>query len=131
MVIDSSALIAILTREPEAERLALAIELDSVRLVSAASVLETAIVLTARYGEPAANDLDLLLVRAAVEIVPVTVEHVNIARRAYLRYGKGRHPAALNFGDCFTYALTKAADQPVLCVGTDFARTDLPVLPLP
>lgn len=131
MVIDTSALIAILRQEPEAARLAVAIEQDTVRLVSAASVLETTIVMTARHGEEGAADLDRLLMKAAAEVVPVTVEQVNVARRAFLRYGKGRHPARLNFGDCFSYALAKAATQPLLFKGDDFGKTDVRVVAFP
>lgn len=131
MVIDTSALIAILTQEPEADRMARAIDGDPVRLVSAASVLEAAIVLAGRYGDAAANELDALLREARIEVVPVTEDHVRLARMGYSRFGRGRHPAGLNFGDCFSYALSKAAGQPLLFQGADFDRTDLPRAPVP
>lgn len=131
MVIDTSALIAILTQEPDAQQMALAIENDPIRIVSAASVLEAAIVLTARHGDEAGSALDLLLLKAAVDIVPVTAEHITVARQAYLRYGKGRHPAGLNFGDCFPYALAMASGQPLLFKGGDFGQTDVKVVPMP
>ena len=125
MVIDSSAVIAILSNEPEAERLAEAIADDPIRLMSAASLLETAIVIEARYGETGGDKLDQLLQKAQVKIEPVTVEQVEVARRAYRNYGKGRHPAALNFGDCFSYAVAKVLGEPLLFKGNDFDKTDL------
>jgi ribonuclease VapC len=125
MVIDSSAIIAILENEPEAERMAEAIANDFIRLMSAASLLEIAIVVEARYGELGGAKLDQLLQTAQIRVEPVTVEQVEVARRAYRSYGKGRHPAALNFGDCFAYALAKVLDEPLLHTGADFSKTDL------
>lgn len=125
MVIDTSALVAMLTDEPEAERLEAAVEADPVRLMSAASYLETAMVIEARYGEPGGRELDLWLHRAAVDLVAVDIDQANAARVAHRRYGKGRHRAALNYGDCFSYALAKVSGQPLLYKGDDFAHTDI------
>jgi ribonuclease VapC len=126
MVLDTSAVVAILFDEPVRHALTKAIEADPVRLLSAANLLECALVVEARRGEPAGRELDLLLHRASVETVSVTADHVEIARQAWRRYGKGRHPAGLNFGDCFAYALARSSGEALLYVGEDFARTDVP-----
>jgi ribonuclease VapC len=125
MVIDTSAVVAILLGEPEAESFALAIAGDPKRLISAFSVLEAAIVMEAKKGEPAGSELDLLLHQARIEIVPVTAELIEIARSAWRKYGKGRHSAGLNIGDCCSYALAKFAGEPLLFKGNDFSLTDL------
>lgn len=125
MVIDSSAIIAILSNEPEAESIAEAIAADPMRLMSAASLLEVAIVIEARYGEAGGDKFDQLLQTGQIKIEPVTVEQAEVARRAFRAYGKGRHPAALNFGDCFSYALAKVLGEPLLFKGDDFSKTDL------
>lgn len=126
MMVDSSVLIAILENEPEAPRLIEALINDPVRLISAVSVVETSIVILNRRGEAGINELDALLQEAELEIVAVTTEHVALARQAYLRYGKGRHPAKLNFGDCFSYAAALACCEPLLFKGEDFNKTDIP-----
>ena len=95
------------------------------RLVSSANVLETGIVLEARRGEAAGREFDLFVVRANLEVVSVDSEQVEVARSAWRKYGKGRHPAGLNFGDCFSYALAKTTGEPLLAKGTDFASTDV------
>jgi ribonuclease VapC len=125
MVIDSSALLAVLLQEPAAQRISDAIEAADVRLMSVANALEAAMVIEARSGIPGARDLDRLLLDGRVEIVPVTREHFDLARAAWRRYGKGRHPARLNICDCLAYALAKATGEPLLFVGDDFAKTDL------
>jgi ribonuclease VapC len=127
MVIDSSALIAILGYEPEAEALAAAIQDDPVRLMSAASWLESAIVIEARHGSPGGQKFDELVDVAQIKIEPVTVEQATTARLAFRTYGKGRHAASLNFGDCFAYALAKVSGEPLLCKGNDFSQTDIPL----
>jgi ribonuclease VapC len=124
MVIDSSAVLAILLQEPEAELMAAAISDDAVRLMSAVSLLETAIVIEVRKGSPGGRELDLLLHRARIEIVSFNAEQAEIARDAWLRFGKSRHPAALNMGDCCSYALSRSSGEPMLFKGKDFARTD-------
>ena len=125
MVIDTSALVAILFAEPDAELFETAIVATPVRLISAATLIETGIVVEARYGEEGGRELDLLAYKAALEIVPVTAEQVGLARQAFRRFGKGRHRAGLNFGDCFAYALAKGRGQPLLFKGQDFTRTDV------
>jgi len=125
MVIDTSALLAILFNEPDAEHFELALATDPVRLMSAASVLEAAIVVETRLGEAGGRALDELLSTAQVTIMPVTTEHAAIARQAYRTYGKGRHPAGLNYGDCFSYALAKTSGEALLFKGDDFSQTDI------
>ena len=125
MVIDSSALIAILCDEPERYDFNRKIEADSRRLISTASVLETSIVLENRYGEEAYRELDFFLLKAGIDICPFDTEQRSIARRAYRQYGKGRHRASLNYGDCFSYALAKQTGEPLLFKGNDFSQTDI------
>lgn len=127
MVIDTSALAAIFFAEPERQTFLNAITASSSRLLSAASVLETGIVLESRQGEAAGREFDLFVVRANLQIVALDAEQAEIARSAWRRYGKGRHPAALNMGDCFTYALCKSSGEPLLAKGTDFGLTDLEI----
>ena len=125
MVLDTSALLALLLDEPEAEGFRTAVEEDTTRLVSAATLLETALVIEARKGEPGGRELETLIHKADVVLVPVDAEHVSEARRAYRRFGKGRHAAGLNFGDVFAYALARVSGEPLLFKGDDFARTDI------
>jgi ribonuclease VapC len=125
MVLDTSALLALLLDEPEAEDFRAAVEDDTTRLVSAATLLETALVIEARKGEPGGRELDALVQKAEVVVVPVEAEHVSEARRAYRRFGKGRHPAGLNFGDVFAYALARISGEPLLFKGDDFSQTDI------
>jgi ribonuclease VapC len=126
MVIDSSALLALLLGEPEAEAFAGAIASDPRRLAAAFSVLETAIVIEAKKGESAGRELDLLLHRAHVDVVVMDAGQVELARTAWRRYGKGRHPAGLNVGDCCSYALARFTGEPLLFKGDDFSKTDIP-----
>jgi len=125
MVLDTSALLALLLDELEAEDFRAAVEEDTTRLVSAATLLETALVIEARKGEPGGREFDTLIRKAEVVVVPVDAEHVSEARRAYRRFGKGRHAAGLNFGDVFAYALARTAGEPLLFKGDDFAKTDI------
>jgi ribonuclease VapC len=125
MVVDSSAVLAILKQEPAAAACALAIANAPVRLMSAASLVEAGIVMQARFGDGGARALDALLRRAQIEIAPFDAEQAAIARDAFCRFGKSRHPASLNLGDCFAYALAKRQDEPLLFIGDDFDRTDL------
>lgn len=127
MVIDTSAMMAILMHEPAADRLVSAVEADRTRLVSAATVVESSLVLLGRYGEAGDPQLDRLLRGIGAEILPVGEEQVALARDAALRFGRGRHPAALHFGDCFSYALSVARGEPLLFVGDDFSKTDVEV----
>jgi ribonuclease VapC len=125
MVIDTSAIVAVLLNEATAARIAQLIETSSPRLVSAANLLETSIVIESRKGEPGGRELDLLLYRARIDIVPLDQDQAEIARIAWRRFGKGRHPAALNYGDCFAYALAKSRRLPLLYIGDDFSQTDI------
>lgn len=125
MVIDTSALIAVLLADPLAPRFVAAIEAASARLLSAATLLETAMVIESRKGETGGRELDLLMYRGAIEVVPVDQDQAETARAAWRQFGKGRHPAGLNYGDCFAYALAKARRMPLLFQGDDFARTDI------
>ena len=125
MVLDTSALLALLLNEPDAEAFRLALEDDEVHLVSAVTLAETAIVIEARKGEAGGRELDLLARTADLALVPVDAEQVVQARRAYRRFGKGRHAAGLNFGDVFAYALSRTAGQPLLFKGSGFAQTDV------
>ena len=128
VVIDTSALLAILLDESERGKFLELLSESETRLLSAANALETAIVVESRRGEAAGRELDLFLHRTKIEIVAVDAEQFSIARFAWRKFGKGRHPAALNFGDCFAYALTKMSSEPLLAKGEDFRRTDLQVL---
>jgi ribonuclease VapC len=125
MVIDTSALLAILLGEPEVGAFNEKIEADATRLLSAASYLEAAIIIDDRLGQEGGRDFRLFLLEADFEIVPVTIEQADVAREAYHRYGRGNHPARLNFGDCFAYALAKVSNEPLLFKGDDFAKTDI------
>jgi ribonuclease VapC len=125
MVIDTSALVAIFQGEPERRSFIEAIEAADSRLLSAATFVEISIVLESRHGDDGVRDLDLFLSRAGIELVPVDDEQARTARRAFSRYGKGRHRAGLNFGDCFAYAAAMAMGEPLLFKGDDFAHTDV------
>ncbi len=125
MIVDTSALLAILNREPDAERYEAAILTAAPCRMSVANVLEALIVVESRGGEGAGHELDAFLKHAGIEPEPVTTEHLAAARRAWRHFGKGRHPAALNFGDCFAYALADVTGEPLLYKGDDFARTDI------
>ena len=119
-------MMAILMQEASAERLVSAMEADHTRLISAATVVESSLVLLGRYGEPV---LDRLLRGIGAEVVPVGEEQVALARDAALHFGRGRHPAALDLGDCFSYALSVARGEPLLFVGDDFSKTDVEACP--
>ena len=125
MVVDTSALVAILLAEDEAQDFAARIDSDPVRLVSSVSVFEASMVLGAKKGPLGIGELDLLLQRASIEQVPFNKEQAEVARRAWLRFGKGRHRAALNFGDCCSYALASVSGEPLLAKGDDFVQTDI------
>ncbi|NEX21672.1 type II toxin-antitoxin system VapC family toxin [Thiorhodococcus mannitoliphagus] len=130
MVIDSSAMVAVLFGESEAERLTNALAADPVRCISAFSVLETSIVLYRRKGAEAVAELEALLADLGIEIVPFDAIQARAARVAYERFGKGLHPASLNLGDCCSYALASIRKQPLLYKGDDFPQTDLPAVAL-
>ena len=125
MVLDSSAIVAIHLREPGHERLIDRIEGAEVVVVGVPTLLETMMVLTARLGHDARPLLSAFLRRMDAEVVPFHEEHLDAAAAAFLRFGRGRHPAALNFGDCMSYAVASVAGMPLLFTGEDFGRTDI------
>lgn len=126
MIVDSSAIVAIVNGEPEAEAFATAIERAEQVSISAATLLESCIKLDAQGIPAISRRLDRLIASVPIEVIDVTVEQVAIAREAYVEYGKGSGSAArLNFGDCFSYALAFAKDEPLLFKGGDFSQTDL------
>jgi ribonuclease VapC len=125
VILDTSALLAILLREPDAERFAAALEsADTVRM-SVASYVEAAIYVDRNEDRVRRAMLDTFVKDFAIQLEPVTVEQAFLARQAFVLFGKGRHKAGLNFGDCFTYALAKAFSEPLLYKGGDFGHTDL------
>ena len=125
MVIDTSALIAILFGEPETLSFTRAVADAPRKLISAFNALETGIVVEARKGEAGGRELDLLLHRAQIEIVAINADQTELARAAWRKYGKGNHPAGLNIGDCCAYALAKYSGEPLLFKGNDFSQTDI------
>lgn len=125
MVIDTSALVAILLGEREAESLARAIAADPRRLVAAFTVVEAGVLLEARKGEAGGRELDLLLHRVQADIVGMNAEQASLARGVWRAFGKGRHPARLNLGDCCAYALSRYSGEPLLFKGDDFTQTDV------
>lgn len=125
MVIDTSAIVAMLRNEPEAIRLERALVADRIRLVPATCVLEARMVLVSRRGEHVLPEIDLWLNKIEASVIPVDADLVDLATQAWLVYGEGRHPAALNFADCFSYGLAKRADEPLLFIGNDFSQTDI------
>lgn len=125
MVLDTSALVAVLFDEPERHEFVRAIAAARRRLISSITLVESSVVVEARRGEVAGRELDLFLHRAMVQTVAVDVEQVQLARAAWRRYGKGRHPAGLNFGDLFACALARASGEELLFKGDDFAQTDV------
>lgn len=130
MVIDSSAVLAILQDEPERRTFNESIEGAESRLMSVASFVEVSVVIETRYGAEGLRDLDLLVDRAGIELTAVDVEQAMMARHGFIRFGKGRHPAGLNYGDCFSYALARVLGEPLLFKGNDFSQTDVtPLVP--
>jgi ribonuclease VapC len=125
IVVDTSALIAILDKEPDAALYAEAIAEADSPLISAATLLELHIVMLNRHGGRAGQLVDRLIQDAGFQIEHFTAQHLELAREAYARYGKGRNSAGLNYGDCFSYALAKATGLPLLFKGEDFSKTDL------
>lgn len=128
MITDTSALMCILQAEPEAGAIARALAQDGTRRLSAGNFLETGILVQARYGDEGSRDLDLLLAKLRIQIAAFTPTQAEIARRASREFGKGRHPAGLNFGDCIAYGLAKDTGEPLLFKGEDFSKTDIAVV---
>lgn len=125
MVIDTSALIAILFGEPEALSFTRVLAGETLKLISSINALETGIVVEARKGEAGGREFDLLMHRAQIEIVAMNADQAELARAAWRKYGKGNHPADLNIGDCCAYALAKYSGEPLLFKGDDFSQTDI------
>ncbi|MDA9547465.1 ribonuclease VapC [Bradyrhizobium sp. USDA 3397] len=125
MVIDTSVIVAIALNEDDAADIERLIVDDPIRLISAATVLEATMVIETRLGDAGGRELDLWLVKIGAEIVAVDAGQADAARRAWRRYGKGRHAASLNYGDCFSYALALTRNEPLLFKGADFAKTDV------
>ena len=128
MIVDSSAIIAMLTGEPDRGEFINLLTQDPIRRVSTVSIVEAGLVMESRTGANGAGDLDLWLLTAGVKVESFDANQADIARRAWRKYGRGRHPAALNFGDCCAYALAKAMNEPILCKGNDFSLTDVAVI---
>ncbi|MBR0776761.1 type II toxin-antitoxin system VapC family toxin [Bradyrhizobium diazoefficiens] len=126
MVIDTSAIVAIALNEDDAPEIEARIANDPIRLISAATVFETAMVLEARLGDAGAREFDLWLLKVGAEIIAVDAKQADAARRGWRRFGRGRHAAGLNYGDCFAYALAVTRGEPLLFKGEDFAKTDVP-----
>jgi ribonuclease VapC len=125
MILDTSPLVAILAKEPDSERYVQAISRAPRCRMSAGNFIELSIVIESQFQPEAARQCDALFRRVGIVIEPVTVEHAYLARQAFHDFGKGRHPAGLNFGDCFAYALARSTGEPLLFKGEDFKRTDL------
>lgn len=125
MIIDSSAIVAVFLREKGSDRVLDALETADACRVGAPTLVETAMLLTGRLGDDGRTMLLSFLQEVNVDVLSFSDAHWRIAQSAFVRYGKGRHPAALNFGDCLTYATAYVAGEPLLCVGDDFAQTDL------
>jgi ribonuclease VapC len=125
MILDTSAVAAILFGEPEAARFAEVIHNADHCLISVANFVELSIVIEGQLGPGAGRQSDMFFRRAGIVVEPLTVEQGHLARQAFLDFGKGRHPAGLNFGDCFAYALAKATGEPLLFKGQDFRKTDI------
>jgi ribonuclease VapC len=130
MVVDTSALVAILRREPERRAFIEAIEAADTRLMSVGTFVEISIVVEARHGAEGLRDLDHFIGRAGIELVSVDAEHGTLARGAFSRFGRGRHRAGLNYGDCFSYALAMSTGEPLLFKGDDFVHTDVMIVDL-
>lgn len=131
MIVDSSALLAVLNEEFDAGRYEAAILTAPRCRMSVANLLEASIIVEGRGGAEAGYQLDMFLEFAEIEPTPVTTEHLAVARQAWRQFGKGRHPAALNFGDCFAYALSHVSGEPLLYKGNDFTQTDVAAAGLP
>ena len=131
MVIDTSALLAILQDEPERRGFNEAIESAETRSISAANFVETSVVVESRYGPEGVRDLDLFLSKAEINVIPVDLDQAFLARKAFAQYGRGKHPAGLNFGDCFSYALSVLLGEPLLFKGDDFSKTDVETVVTP
>ncbi len=125
MIVDTSALVAVIKDEPESKRCRTSLYTADVISMSAANLLEAFSVIDRMDDPLATENFQILLIEAAIQIEPVTEAQIYIAREAFARFGRGRHPAKLNFGDCFAYALSRETGEPLLFVGNDFSQTDI------
>jgi len=127
MILDSSAVIAILMQEPQFEGLLEKLRADPTPAIGAPTAVECSLVLSSRLGTDARGILARFFSESGITIIPFQEGHYSIAVQAWLQFGKGRHPAGLNFGDCLSYAVARMTGSPLLCIGSDFSRTDLPL----
>lgn len=127
MILDTSAILALIFGEPERDEFIVKIGRASSVGIGSPTLVESAIVLAARLGDEGPRHLERLMERAGIVVIPFESAHWSIAAGAWLRYGRGHHPAALNFGDCLAYATSHVAQRPLLCKGDDFRQTDLPL----
>lgn len=125
MIVDTSAIMAILRREPDAPAFGAALAREPRAAISAATLVELCMVAESRAGAAMWAEIETLMADAAIEVAPFTAEQAALAREGWRRFGKGRHPAGLNLGDCFAYALARQRDEPLLFKGDNFARTDV------
>lgn len=130
MIVDSSAVVALLRREEPADAVHLALVAGPVVGIAAPTLVESVMVMTGRHGVVGASMVARFVSEYAIDVLPFDAEHAAAAQDAFLRYGKGRHPASLNFGDCITYATAVVHGRPLLCIGADFPQTDLPLVTL-
>ena len=130
MILDSSAIVALVFQEPRHEIVQERMFSGEPLGIGSPTLVETAIVLSARLGQDSRGLLARLIQTAGVETISFSTAHYKVAVSAWVKFGKGRHPAVLNFGECFSYAVARFAKQPLLCIGNDFIMTDVPVVPL-
>jgi len=130
MIVDTSAIVAVVLRESGFQAVVECLEGDDPLAVGAPTLTEASLVLSARLDRDARPKIARLLQEYEIAVVPFAAAHWDEATEAFMRFGKGRHPAGLNYGDCMSYAVAKLADQPLLCLGRDFAQTDLVLVPL-
>lgn len=130
MIIDTSAIVALLLDEPKSQAIVDALEKADTCRVGAPTLVETTMVMTGKMGDDGRTYLHALVYERNFDVLSFSDAHWHIAQSAFVRYGKGRHSAGLNFGDCLTYAMAYVADEPLLCVGNNFAQTDLELVPL-
>jgi len=128
IVLDTSAVIAVLQNEPGSDELITKLQKAKELKISAASVAEAGIVMLSRYGDSGEIEVDQFIYRLGIKVISVTEAQAELARTACRKYGKGRHAAGLNYGDCFSYALASSLQEPLLYIGEDFSKTDLPEL---
>ncbi len=125
MIVDTSVIVAILLREPEADAFIDFIGVEGNFKIAAPTLLETSMVLAGRHGPAILEKLDTYLSGASIETIAFTADHAAVAQQTFLRFGKGRHPAGLNFGDCISYAVAKLESMPLLFKSNDFSQTDI------